>query len=80
MYKTLGYDGLYRISSLDKVVEVAKAVTGSCTYMFIIEAGAITTTDVWNTFCDNLDVNKIGGYSVGGTRSDATVEVTVTKS
>ena len=79
MYLSMGIDGLYRVSSLEEVAEVAKAVTGSCSYMFIIEAGAMTSNDVWNTFSSNLDVNKIGGYSIRGSRSDATVEVIVTK-
>ena len=79
MYQSLGFNGVYRISSLDKVIEVASAVTGSCTYMFIIEGGAITVNDVWNTYTSKLDVNKIGGYSVSSSMSASVIEITVTK-
>ena len=80
MYQSLGYDGVYRVSSLDKVVEVASAVTGSCVHMFLVEGGAITTNDVWNTYKSKLDVNKIGGYSVSSTMSDGVIKITVTAS
>ena len=80
MYQSLGYDGVYRVSSLDKVVEVASAVTGSCVHMFLVEGGAITTNDVWTTYTSKLDVNKIGGYSVSSTMSDGVIKITVTAS
>ncbi len=80
MYLSMGLNGLYRVNSLDKVAEVASAVTSSCVYMFIIDGGAFTVNDVWNTFCNNLDVYKIGGYSVGASMSDSTIKITVTQS
>ena len=72
MYQSLGIDGIYRISSLDKVVEVAKTVTGKGTYMFIIEGGAITVSDVWSTFISNM-----GNYGASCTMSDKVIEITV---
>ena len=78
MYQSLGIDGIYRISSLDKVMEVGASVNDTCTYMFIIEGGAITINEVVQAFFSKIN-GRVGGelkYSY----SDKVVEITFTKS
>lgn len=76
MYMSMGLDGVYRISSLDKVAEVAQSVTNTCTYLFIIDGGTITTDDVWSAFCNNIKI----GCSLDASMSGSTIKITVTKS
>ena len=77
MYQSLGFNGVYRISSLDKVIEVGASVNDTCTYMFIIEGGAITVNEVVQAFLSKIN-GRVGG-ELSYSYSDKVVEITFTK-
>ena len=75
MFLSLGYNGVYRVSSLDKVIEIGASVNDTCTYMFIIEGGAITVDEVSQTFIAQI---KVGG-KIYTTSSDKVLEISFIK-
>lgn len=78
MYMTTGINGIYRINSLDTVTQVTQGITGTSTYVFIIEGGAFTTNDVKDTFVNGIKAASLSG-GISCSMSEKTIEITFTK-
>ena len=78
MYMTTGINGIYRINSLDTVTQVTQGITGTSTYVFIIEGGAFTTNDVMDTFVNGIKAASLSG-GISSSMSEKTIEITFTK-